>query len=122
LRIYRRMADLRYVSEIDSIQAEFIDRFGRIPDEVSNLFYQIEVKLLAEQAGLASISVEGRQFVLRFPSAAQESPVKTLPRINTSVRAGKNAYWMEKGQDETWKQLLLDTLKLIIDHQMKIDK
>jgi hypothetical protein len=38
------------------------------------------------------------------------------------VRAGKNAYWMEKGQDETWKQLLLDTLKLIIDHQMKIDK
>ncbi len=122
LRIYRRMADLQYVNEIDSIQAEFIDRFGKIPDEVYNLFYQIEVKLLAEQAGLASITVEGRQFVLRFPACPADSPVKALPRLNTYVRAGKNAYWMEKGQDDTWKQPLVDVLKLIIDHRKDIAK
>ena len=120
LRIYRRMADLQYVNEINSIEAEFIDRFGKIPGEVYNLFYQIEVKLLAEQAGLASITVEGRQFVLRFTPPPADSPVKALPRLNTYVRAGKNAYWMEKGQDETWKQPLVDILKLIIDHRKEI--
>jgi len=115
LRIYRRLADLQFVSEIDSIKEEFIDRFGKIPDEISNLFYQIEVKLLAEKAGLASISVEGRQFVLRFPAASKDTAVKSLPRLDSSVRAGKNAYWMEKSAGDSWKEPLLATLNQIIE-------
>jgi len=115
LRIYRRIADLQSISEIDSLKEEFVDRFGMIPIEVSNLFYQIEVKLLAEQAGLASISVEGRQFVLRYPSYSKETSLKTLPQMDRSIRAGKNAYWMEKGEGDSWKQLLTNILKLIIE-------
>jgi len=115
LRIYRRLADLRYLNEIDSLKEEFIDRFGLIPDEVSNLFYQIEVKLLAERAGLTSISVEGKQFVLRFPPTPKDTPVRALPILNPTIRVGKNAYWLEKKQDDSWKDSLMETLKLIID-------
>jgi transcription-repair coupling factor (superfamily II helicase) len=117
LRIYRRLADMQYVNEIDSIKEEFIDRFGNFPEEVTNLFYQIEVKLLAEQAGLSSISVEGKQFVFRFPPEPKDSPVQALPRLNSTIRAGKNAYWMLKNPDDGWKQALLDALRLMIDHQ-----
>jgi transcription-repair coupling factor (superfamily II helicase) len=114
LRIYRRLADLQYTSEIEPLKTEFLDRFGKFPDEVDNIFYLIEVKLLAEQAGLTSIGVEGRQFVLRFPPPAKDSSLKTLPRLSGSLRAGKHAYWMEQGDGTTWKQSLLDALELII--------
>jgi transcription-repair coupling factor (superfamily II helicase) len=117
LRIYRRLADLRYCSEIEPLKEEFLDRFGKIPEEVSNLFYQIEVKLLSEQAGLSSISVEGKQIVLRFPIQSKDSTPKKLPRLNSTIRIGKNAYWMEKGEGLSWKQPLLDAIKQIINNQ-----
>jgi transcription-repair coupling factor (superfamily II helicase) len=116
LRLYRRLADLRLVSEIEPLKAEFQDRFGKMPEEVTNLFYQIEVKLLAEKAGLTSISVEGRQFVLRFPAPAQGSQSVTLPKISGDIRAGKNAYWMEKDTGQVWMQKLVDTLHQIIEN------
>jgi transcription-repair coupling factor (superfamily II helicase) len=117
LRLYRRLADLRLISEIEPLKAEFLDRFGKMPEEVTNLFYQIEVKLLAEKAGLASISMEGRQFVLRFPVPAQVSKSTTPPKIRGDIRAGKNAYWMEKGIGNGWMQLLVDVLHQIIENK-----
>ncbi len=66
-RLYRRMADLRSYGEIDALIEEFIDRFGPLPEETRNLFFQLKVKLLAEQAGLASVSCEGGQIILRYP-------------------------------------------------------
>jgi transcription-repair coupling factor (superfamily II helicase) len=114
LRLYRRMADLRLISEIEPLKAEFLDRFGKMPEEVTNLFYQIEVKLLAEQAGLSSICVEGRQFVLRFPATSKENSVTPLPKISGNIRAGKNAYWMEKGLGRDWMNELIKVLEQII--------
>jgi transcription-repair coupling factor (superfamily II helicase) len=114
LRLYRRMADLRLISEIEPLKAEFLDRFGKMPEEVSNLFYQIEVKLLAEMAGLSSISVEGRQFVLRFPDPTQGNRL-SLPKINGDIRTGKNAYWLEKGTGQDWMSTLTDVLRQIIE-------
>src|SRR4030095_1659932 len=52
LRLYRRIADLRDETELDALASEFKDRFGELPEMVENLFYQMRVKLLAEQAGL----------------------------------------------------------------------
>jgi transcription-repair coupling factor (superfamily II helicase) len=117
LRLYRRMADLRLISEIEPLKAEFLDRFGKMPEEVTNLFYQIEVKLLAEQAGLSSICVEGRQFVLRFPATSKENSVTPLPKISGNIRAGKNAYWMEKGLGRDWMIDLIQVLEQIIKKQ-----
>ena len=58
LGIYRRMATLQTNGEVDALEAEFRDRFGEPPEIVRNLFYQLKIKLLAEQAGLASINSE----------------------------------------------------------------
>jgi len=40
LQLYRRMANIEDVSELDELKEEFIDRFGPPVDEVKNLFYQ----------------------------------------------------------------------------------
>ena len=65
--LYRRLADLRSQDEIDALTEEFIDRFGPLPEETQNLFYQLKIKLMAEQVGLASVSGEGSQIILRYP-------------------------------------------------------
>ena len=60
LGLYRRMADIRALDEVEALEEEFKDRFGPPPEAVYNLFYQLKIKLLAEKAGLASINSRER--------------------------------------------------------------
>ena len=108
LRLYRRIADLRDETEIDALAAEFQDRFGELPEMVGNLFYQMRVKLRAEQAGLSAINWESGQIILRYPASAEEKDGKRLADLGPGIRGGKNAYWCSFG--ENWESKLLETL------------
>jgi len=115
LQLYRRMANIEDVSELDELKEEFIDRFGPPVDEVKNLFYQLRVKLLAGKAGLVSVSAEGDQIVLRFPALPNGISARDLPPIGWQTRAGRNAYWMKfDKEDESWRENLLQVLNVII--------
>ena len=109
LRLYRRIADLRDETEIDALSSEFNDRFGKLPDMVENLFYQMRVKLRAEKAGLSAINWENGQFVLRYPVSGDDRDGARLPDLGPGIRGGKNAYWCSFG--ENWQSKLLDTLE-----------
>jgi transcription-repair coupling factor (superfamily II helicase) len=114
LSIYRRLADLQNERELETISEEFIDRFGLLPEEVTDLFFQIRVKLIAEEAGLASVGLEGEQFVLRFPGLPEGVTSRNLPALQAEARAGKNAYWMPyKSLKGSWRERLIATLKEI---------
>ncbi|MBN2677804.1 MAG: transcription-repair coupling factor [Anaerolineaceae bacterium] len=114
LRLYRRLADLQFVDELEPMILEFKDRFGDIPEEVSNLFYQIQVKLLAEKAGISSISLEGNQLALKYNHTATKSKDHLLPRIGQNIRSGKSSYWLYKGLGDTWKSELISALQQIM--------
>jgi transcription-repair coupling factor (superfamily II helicase) len=109
LRLYRRIADLRDETEIDALSSEFNDRFGKLPDMVENLFYQMRVKLRAEKAGLSAINWESGQVVLRYPASGEDREGQRLPDLGPGIRGGKNAYWCSFG--ENWQSRLLDTLE-----------
>jgi len=112
LGLYRRMADVASLDEIDALAEEFNDRFGPLPESVSNLLYQMRVKLLAGEAGLASISMEGNQMILRFPEGVIPPERTDLP---SRVRVGKFAYWVRfdpEGWD--WPDLLVGILENLI--------
>jgi transcription-repair coupling factor (superfamily II helicase) len=115
LSLYRRIADLHDEAELDALVNEFEDRFGSLPEQVVNLFYQMRVKLKAEAAGLSSITIEGDQLVLRFPPLPEGMPARNLPSIGLQTRAGKNAYWIpfDDGSQE-WRPRLLESLSAII--------
>ena len=70
----------------------------------------MRVKLRAEKAGLASISMETGQIVLRYPAISDEKSAKRLPDLSPEVRGGKNAYWCAFGKDGDWVEKLLAVL------------
>ncbi len=117
LRLYRRLANIGDEFSLDTLAAEFGDRFGEPPEMVLNLFYQMKIKLMAEQAGLSSISFDSGQIILRYPQLHNgiDQDIKNKDRIllkdaGPGVRTGKNAYWLEFGKDNDWQEKLLSTL------------
>jgi transcription-repair coupling factor (superfamily II helicase) len=111
LRLYRRIADLRDETEIDALSSEFTDRFGKLPEMVENLFYQMRVKLRAEKAGLSAINWESGQIVLRYPASSDDKDGQRLPDLGPGIRGGKNAFWCSFGKDEDWEEKLLEVLE-----------
>ncbi|PWH15747.1 MAG: transcription-repair coupling factor [Anaerolineae bacterium] len=110
LRLYRRIAALREEHELEPLRAEFSDRFGELPPMFENLFYQMRVKLRADAAGLASVSVENGQIVLRYPALTENMAQRTLSDLGPGVRGGKNAYWCSFLKDSNWQERLLEVL------------
>jgi transcription-repair coupling factor (superfamily II helicase) len=110
-RLYRRLADLRSQDEIDALSEEFIDRFGPLPEEAKHLLYQLKVKLLAEKAGLASVSGEGGQIILRYPALLEGEPTRSIPDLGEDIRTGKNAIWLPITETNNWQDKLLSVLQ-----------
>jgi transcription-repair coupling factor (superfamily II helicase) len=79
---------------------------------VNNLFYQMQVKLRAEEAGLSTVSWESGQIVLKYPSMDGKEPNR-LPDLGPGIRGGKNAYWCSFG--EQWEKPLLDVLEKLVE-------
>jgi transcription-repair coupling factor (superfamily II helicase) len=113
LGLYRRMANLRSQIEIQALEEEFKDRFGPPPESVLNLLYQLQVKLAAEQAQVASIGGEAGQLVLRF--ADNEIPA-WLPALGPEARVGKMALWVHYTTLPDWKAYLLELLRKLAAH------
>jgi transcription-repair coupling factor (superfamily II helicase) len=115
VQIYRRLADIQSREQIEKLKEEFIDRFGPLVPEVRNLFLQLKFRLLAEKAGLASVSIESSQMVLRFPPLAEGEPEREMPSLGKSARAGRNAYWMPFDKmEDVWQNQLEQVLEQII--------
>jgi transcription-repair coupling factor (superfamily II helicase) len=119
LRLYRRIADIRTLAEVDALADEFADRFGTPPEDARNLLYQVRLKLLAEMAGLSSITSESGQIVLRYPPLPEGMPERNYGAIpdlsDLGVRRGKNALWMPvlAGSEMGWQARLAQVLERI---------
>jgi len=113
LRLYRRLANNQDEQQLKTLEVEFKDRFGLIPEMVSNLFFQLRVKIRAEQCGLTGVSLEGNQIVLRFLPLPEGVITRNLPSIGFDARPGKNAYRLPL--KDNWMENLLDVLSAIIE-------
>jgi transcription-repair coupling factor (superfamily II helicase) len=109
LRLYRRIASLQKLADIDALHGEFSDRFGPPPEPVLNLLYQMKVRILAESAHLSSVSGENGQIILKYPPLPQGVPSRSIPHLGPDVRSGKNSLWLQAIQPE-WRQRLLEIL------------
>jgi transcription-repair coupling factor (superfamily II helicase) len=107
LQLYRRMAEMHTRQEIDSLITELADRFGPPPQEVSNLVYQLRIKVLALQAGVEGISYEKGQLLIQKPSSEEIEPMLEL---GDDVRRSKRGFWLTPQDGSDWKSRLMEVL------------
>ncbi len=84
LELYRRLGRTAVDSEVETIRAELVDRFGALPAPVERLLEVARLRIYAEAAGIASLAREGHELIVRFQadwsrSAAMRALAPTGP-------------------------------------------
>jgi transcription-repair coupling factor (superfamily II helicase) len=117
LRLYRRMAQLASLEEVDVFAEEMADRFGPIPDEVDNLLYQLRLKVLAGAAGVESISVEDGKVAVRCPRLERVNRPGLQRRLGRGVRVSRRALWVLFSDVPTqeWRVQLVQALEALTE-------
>ena len=77
LDLYQRLARAKSLEEVTGLAEELRDRFGALPREVRHLFYIVELRVLAAQAGIESISRDGGEITVR----TREGQLVDLARV-----------------------------------------
>ncbi|MGA2513951.1 MAG: transcription-repair coupling factor [Candidatus Limnocylindrales bacterium] len=91
LDLYRRLGRVRTAGELSSFRQELQDRFGPLPQPVLKLMEVVELRLAAETAGIASISREEGELVVRFGTLSRAAAMRALaPMDRDVVRFGTN--------------------------------
>jgi transcription-repair coupling factor (superfamily II helicase) len=111
LGIYRRMAGLTDLSEIERIRQELEDRFGALPEEAENLLYLLRVKVLATQAGVATVATDDGSIVVGLGTVGEVKRRRSQGRLPDRARVVDDRLVLRTSlKQSTWRQELEDTL------------
>ena len=81
LLIYRRLAKVSTLFEIDDVQDELTDRFGAAPQPVQDLYSKIMLKVLSREAGIKQLDLKGNRLSLHMSEVHQRQPTKIVDLI-----------------------------------------
>jgi transcription-repair coupling factor (superfamily II helicase) len=83
LRLYQRMAAMARVAEVKELEAEIRDRFGPLPEPVTNMLATVRIRIKASELELTSIIQDPTALVLRG------SPMTVYDRMAAYARYGR---------------------------------
>ena len=118
IQLYRRLAEMEDIQQIDDIQAELTDRFGTLPRAVEGLVFQLRVKLLAQNARITAITSENGQISVRLPYLATMDRKALQERLGHDVRVSRTAVWLSH-ETQDWQVNLLDILEKLQINQLQ---
>lgn len=124
LTLYRRLADIATREEADGLEDEMRDRFGALPQAVQNLLTVVRLKLLAREARIVSIALDGETLSLRAEQGAMFDRVSLYRRYGMDARISNALLRIPRnrlGGDwvEDVRTILTDTIAL---HQALADR
>jgi transcription-repair coupling factor (superfamily II helicase) len=91
LELYRRLGRVHTAGELAAFRQELADRFGPPPAPVLRLLEVVELRMAAETAGIASISREEGDLVVRLGTLSRAAAMRALaPMGRDVVRFGSN--------------------------------
>ena len=91
LELYRRLGRVRTAGELAAFRQELVDRFGPLPQPVLRLLEVVELRMAAESAGIASVSREEGELVVRLGTLSRAAAMRALaPMGRDVVRFGTN--------------------------------
>jgi transcription-repair coupling factor (superfamily II helicase) len=115
LRLYRRLAGLTTLGEVESIEAELVDRFGPLPCEAENLIYQLQLKSLAIEAHIEAIVSENREIVVRSEALEHIDRFALKRKLGDQIKVQRRDVRLTLGPEAVWRSELMDTVMVIRD-------
>lgn len=113
LRLYRRMAGLTRMPQVNELEAELVDRFGPLPPPAANLIYQLRLKVLSIAAGVQGILTDDARLVIRIEGLEKRNRAALQARLRSvakDVIVGRRHVWLPMDDEETWRAKLVRVL------------
>jgi len=115
LHLYRRLAGLSTLAEVDDMDQELEDRFGELPQLAENLLYQLRLKIMAVAAGVQAISNEEGQVVIKAEGLGGAEGKWLQRRLGNKARVGRRQVWLPLDARCRWRELLPDILRTMAE-------
>jgi transcription-repair coupling factor (superfamily II helicase) len=84
LRAYKRLAGMRSDAERQAIETELADRYGPLPQPVSNLMDYALLKSLAEAVRVSSIERRSNRIAIRFREDSKVDPQRLMRFVSST--------------------------------------
>lgn len=88
ISVYQKLAGADTLEYLTELRTELVEDYGRMPEEVSNLFRVLEIKMFAKKAGVINVkaenvhSQEDRQIVLHMSDKVRPENIMSLLEYN----------------------------------------
>ena len=105
LNLYRKLADLRKISQVHELKKELSDRYGLIPSETLELLDVIKLKILCRSAGIEKIDSGIKGILFTFKKDIKYDVCNILQFINKN----KNHYSIKPNNKIFYKNGLAGT-------------
>ena len=76
--IYRRIASIRTEEDLERLRGELADKYGQPPEEVDNLLYIAEIKILCRKLSVIHLTERRGMVTLEFAHVADVNPGKVV--------------------------------------------
>ena len=118
LKLYRRMATLTTLPEVEAMGRELEDRFGKLPAPVINLLYQLKLKILARAAEVLSLGVEHDQIVIKADALEKIDRQGLQRRVNLGARIGRRQAWIPLHADQAVWQAEIEKVLVLMGRML----
>jgi transcription-repair coupling factor (superfamily II helicase) len=115
LQLYRRIAGVETLAEVDELWDELADRFGDPPVEIEHLMALIRLRIRAAALGLDSVVEREREIILRPIDTSSIDAGRLERRLGDAVKVTRNTIRLRLLRlGDSWQDaldLILDTLE-----------
>ena len=105
LDLYRRLADSRDDLEVDAIEEELQDRFGKLPDEAKRLLDIAKLRIMVKRFGIRDLAVQGKYLKIA-PIKLSESRELRISRLypGSIVKSVTNTLLVARPTTAAWQK------------------
>jgi len=107
LGLYRRLAGLTTIDEVEEMRKELQDRFGSLPQAAQNLLYLLRLRVLGWEGEVRAISTDKGRIIIEL---AREKKVILSPG---AWKRGNRVTMAFSLWDEAWPRRLEEILKML---------
>ena len=115
LAIYQRLTKIATRQELDDLREEMRDRFGQMPEELDNLIFLVDLKLLAGDGGVESVVQKGSNVTLSLTESVGGAGLALEKALGPGIRVGnRQIHFKTLDGRATWKHNLLETMERLV--------